>query len=100
MRVLPGRRTGRAFLFRVLAGFILILVVFAVLSHFSTLRYRGKTLNHWMLQLKWGDQRNKTQAREAVKTFGTRAVPHLIKIIEYENPKWKDKLVQRVPMLF
>jgi HEAT repeat protein len=66
-------------------------------------KYRGKTLSEWVRlngrsNLGFNTEEN---PQEALRHFGTNALPYLVRAIQYQRPAWKAKfwaLLRRIPM--
>src|SRR5829696_1267053 len=54
----------------IITASLLVLGLFLLVFSKTGLRYRGQSLEHWVVQLKQGDQRNKALARDALQHFG------------------------------
>jgi hypothetical protein len=59
-------------------------------------QYKGMPLSHWVY-LSGGSYN--PEAREAIKRFGTNALPYLLRWIQYEKPGWRKRLSRAVAAL-
>jgi len=59
--------------------------------HANEPQYQGRPLSYWLLQAEATLSPDLAQA--ALNEAGTNAVPHLLKWIQYEPPRWRKKLV-------
>jgi HEAT repeat protein len=82
-----------------IGALLLALTLFCVFFR-TGLRYQGQRLEYWVVQLKQGDKRNKALARDALQSFGSRAVQPLIDVVQHEDPDWKVSLIRRFPVLY
>jgi hypothetical protein len=57
--------------------------------------YQGKTLSQWLATYMENGQAS-PQAADAVHHIGTNALPFLVKWIAHEQPKWRDKLADKM----
>jgi hypothetical protein len=68
-------------------------------------KYQGKKLSEWVQQARDADfdsskQQNAAQAREAIRSIGTNALPSLLKWVDYAPAPWKLKasgLAKKLP---
>lgn len=66
--------------------------------------YEGKTLSYWLKTSidcrysgRYPDPQKAKQATNAVHHIGTNALPWLVKWLDCEVPKWRDKMLARMP---
>lgn len=86
-------------------GAIIVAMLLTALWPSEEPEYQGKRLSAW-LGVYMNAPNNATaeeQAADAVRHIGTNALPFLVKWMDYEQPKWRDKLANklvRVPIPF
>jgi hypothetical protein len=66
--------------------------------------YKGRKLSEWVLinaNAKMGRDKRTQEAEQAIRHFGTNAIPFLIEEIEYQWPAWRIRLgetVEKMPL--
>lgn len=88
------RRKKVLFLFTVgVAAVVLLLVV----RWFGEPRYQGKSLSYWVQPWRYGGQESSESVARALEVMSDRAVPHLIKRLQWRPSRWKRELRQYLP---
>src|SRR5438270_12088434 len=89
-RVKPRRGISVA----VLATVALVVLAVASWPGEREPEYKGKKLSEWLLAYRDGLTNRVVQeeAAKAVRQIGTNSLPFLVSWMDYEQPKWKDKL--------
>ena len=87
---------------RIAAGLLILillaLIVLAANRQPAEPHLNGIPLSHYLDQQTYGELRTEREAREAIRSFGTNAVPYLIRILEARESKLKTtfrELAQR-----
>jgi hypothetical protein len=82
-----------------IGGAVVLLAVLAVLcavvsrSVFEP-EYHGRVLSEWLIEFDSSSREKRTEANEAVRQMGNRAVPFLIERLLQRTPLWKVKFTQ------
>jgi hypothetical protein len=74
-----------------LAGVVLVVGAYMLLRPETEPTYQGRTLSYWVLRLS-PDEPGDSEAAEAVRQIGAKAVPFLLKWMAYERPAWMRSL--------
>jgi hypothetical protein len=60
----------------------------------------GRPLSYWLERLWHSDERVQLEAEGAIRSMGTNAVPHLIRMLPEREASWKQKYNYRIQGLF
>jgi PBS lyase HEAT-like repeat len=95
----PGRRVVLPLL--VIAG---VVTALWWMCRVTEPQYQGRTVSYWARQLSRGNEKERVEAREAVRAMGKSAVPFLAHVVRTDDTWWKASLRNsygaRFPILF
>jgi len=60
-------------------------------------RYQGKSLSYWLEPWRYGGGESEESLAKALEVMSDRAVPHLIKRLQWRPSRWKQELRQYLP---
>src|SRR6266851_8910438 len=60
-------------------------------------RYQGKSLSYWLEPWRYDGRESSESVAKALEVMGDRAVPHLIKRLQWRPSRWKQELRRYLP---
>jgi HEAT repeat protein len=89
-----------------LSGFVILVVVVLLVAWFykkDKLEYRGRDIDSWLANYDKYDPRQGyaetnefSPVNDAIRKIGTRAVPHLVRLLEIHHSRWRDFLQRQL----
>jgi HEAT repeat protein len=75
-------------------------ILFFIANKSDEPTHNGRTLSYWLERLWHSDESVVVEAEEAIRSMGTNAVPHLIRMLPEREATWKQKYNYRVQKSF